>query len=74
MIKVWRKHYKVPDGEFGIETTADGIKQINLESAYSNKTISTETNKPVEPSPMEAGVAFISTGSSLTGDTSVSEE
>ena len=72
-MKVWRKHYIVPDGEFGIETTADGIKQINLESAYS-KTISTETNKPVEPSPMEAGVAFISTGSSLTGDTSVSEE
>ena len=74
-MKVWMKHHKVPDDEFGIETTADGIKQINLESA-SSFTISTETDKPVEPSPspMKTGVAIITTEASLTGDTSGSEK
>ena len=72
-MKVWMKHHKVPDDEFGIETTADGIKQINLESA-SSFTISTDTDKPAEPSPVETGVAIITTEASLTGDTSGSEK
>ena len=68
-MKSLMKKYRVPDDEveklFGIETIADGVKQITLESA-SSETIYTETDKPVEPSLVETGGAI--TTSSFTGN------
>ena len=70
-MKSLMKKYRVPDDEveklFGIETIADGVKQITLESA-SSETIYTETDKPVEPLLVETGGAITTTESSFTGN------